>query len=235
MHVLWECPAAQDIWAGSRIKLQKCHLGQPDMLQLFLYLLDRLDMEDVELFLVQAWAVLNQRNSVVHGGLLKDPGWLNRRAAEYLEEYKQAQVHFTISPSLAEGNVWRPPSQSLFKMNFDAAIFRESNSSGFGAVIRNEQGEVMAAMAAKGPLVLSSEEAETLACRKALEFAVDVGFLELVVEGDNVNVMRAISSSSMNLSLLGNVIADIQCLVGGLGRVSISCIKKRGGGGVGIE
>ncbi|XP_075636839.1 uncharacterized protein LOC142609091 [Castanea sativa] len=177
-----ECPAAQDIWAGSRIKIQKRHLGQPDMLQLFLYLLDILDMEDVELI------------------------W---RAVEYLEEFKQVQVHLTIPPSQAEGNVWRPPSQSLFKLNFDAEIFRESNSSGFGAVIRNEQGEVMAAMAAKGPLMLSNEEAETLACKKALEFAVDVGFSELVVEGDNVNVMKAIFSSSMNLSLLGNVIADI--------------------------
>lgn len=49
VHVLWECPASQDTWAGSRIKIQKHHLGQPDTLQLFLYLLDRLDMEDVEL------------------------------------------------------------------------------------------------------------------------------------------------------------------------------------------
>lgn len=80
------------------------------------------------------------------------------------------------------GSVWHPPSQSLFKLNFDAAIFKEHNSFGFGAVIWNEQGKVMAAMAAKGPSVFCSEEAETLACRKALEFAVDAGFSELVVE-----------------------------------------------------
>ena len=126
--------------------------------------------------------------------------------------------------------MWRPPFHSLFKLNFDVAIFREYNSFGFNAMIWNEQGEVMVVMAAKGPPVSSSEEANTLACRKALEFAVDAGFSELVVEGDNVNVMRAVSSSTMNLSLLGNVIADIQCLLCGLGRVSISCIKRRGGG-----
>lgn len=165
---------------------------------------------------------------MLHGGKFKDPRWLNKHAAEHLEEFKQAQEQLSISPRQSEGNVWRPPPQSLFKLNFDAEIFRENNSSGFGAVIWNEQGEVMAAMAAKGPSVTCSEEAEPMAYRKAMEFAVDVGFSELVVGGDNVNVMRAVSSSNMNLSILGNVIADIQCLLCGLRRVSISCIKTGG-------
>ena len=40
-----------------------------------------------------------------------------------------------------------------------------------------------------GPSVSTSEEAEVLACRKALEFAVHAGFRD-VVEGDNSAVMR---------------------------------------------
>ena len=198
------------------------------MVQLFQYLLDRLDIEEVELFLVQAWIIWNQRNTVLHGGKLKDPGWLNKCAAEFSEEFKQVQEHLTIPMRQSDGSVWRPPAQSWFKLNFDAAIFKEHNSSGFGVVIRNNQGEVMAAMASRRPPVSCSEEAETLACRKALEFAVDTGFSELLVEGDNANVMRAISSSTMNFSVLGNVIADIHCNLYGLGRVSISCIKRNG-------
>ena len=50
-------------------------------------------------------------------------------------------------------------------------------------MIRNEKAEVMAAMSAKGPLVGDSEETEILACRKALEFATDASFSELVNEG----------------------------------------------------
>ena len=48
-----------------------------------------------------------------------------------------------------------------------------------GAIIRNDKGEVMAAMTAVGPPVSSSEEAELLACRKAVEFATDAGFPKL--------------------------------------------------------
>ena len=84
----------------------------------------------------------------------------------------------------------------MFKLNFDAAIFANTNSSGVGAIIRNCQGEVMAGLSARGPSVVSSEEAEVLACRKALEFALDSGFSDLVVEGDNALVMKAILSTS---------------------------------------
>ena len=52
----------------------------------------------------------------------------------------------------------------------------------------------MAAMSIKGPPVAYIEEAEVLACRKALEFSIDAGFMDLIIEGDNVNVMRSISS-----------------------------------------
>ena len=64
--------------------------------------------------------------------------------------------------------------------------------SGFGAVICNDKGEVVAAMTAKGPKVFCNEEAELLACRKAIE-SVDAGFSEFVIEGDNSLAMSAIS------------------------------------------
>ena len=48
---------------------------------------------------------------------------------------------------------------------------------------------MMAAMAEKEPPISNNEEAKVLACRKALEFAADVGFVKLLIEGDNVSVM----------------------------------------------
>ena len=71
----------------------------------------------------------------------------------------------------------------------------------------------MAAMAAKGSEVSCSEEVEFLACRKAIEFAIDASFSELVIEGDNSFVMKAVSALQDDYSLLGNVIRDIHNLV----------------------
>ncbi|KAL0012535.1 hypothetical protein SO802_007643 [Lithocarpus litseifolius] len=113
-----------------------------------------------------------------------------------------------------------------YKLNFDAAIFTDKGRSGVGAVIRNERGEVMATLSAMGPFVQDSEEAEIVACRKALEFAIDACFTDLVIEGDTVNVVRAIDSNCMDSSRLGTVIEDIHCLVSGLRWSTVSCVKR---------
>lgn len=55
LHLLWECGVAQDVWAGCSVQLQKCVQGQEDMIQLMCELLDRLAVDEFELFLVQEW------------------------------------------------------------------------------------------------------------------------------------------------------------------------------------
>ena len=90
--------------------------------------------------------------------------------------------------------MWQPPPPDVYKLNFDAAVFSGLERTGIGAITRNDKGEVMATMFAIGPGVESSEEAELLACRRSLEFAVDAGFTSLIIEGDNVNIIQAISS-----------------------------------------
>ena len=89
----------------------------------------------------------------------------------------------------------------------------------------------MAPMYARGSAVRSSEEGELLACRKAVEFAIDAGFSMLVIEGDNVYVIKAISLQEANISLLGNVMEDIKHLIRGLRWVSISHTRRSGNQG----
>ena len=57
IHALWDCATAQDIWAGSVRKLQKFKHGQSDLLQLMEELLERLSLEEMELFWTQAWLI----------------------------------------------------------------------------------------------------------------------------------------------------------------------------------
>ena len=87
----------------------------------------------------------------------------------------------------------------------------------------------MVGMSVKGPYVRNTEEAEDLACQKAVMFAMEVGFSELVVE-DNVTLMRAISDLSCHNSLLGHIYEDICCYLNGMQHASVSCIE--GGRGI---
>lgn len=226
IHAVWECSVAQDVWAGCVRQLQKSVGGQLDVLQLVEELLKKLTTEELELFFVQAWLIWSQQNTIIHGGSMQDPTRLNMRAIEFLEEFREAQQHLAVQTSIARDAQWSPLPENGYKLNFDAAIFEDLNATGFGAVIHNEKGEVLAALVARGPLVSDLEEAEVLACRKALEFAVDAGFAELLIEGDNVSVMRTISSAKPNGSRLGNLYGDIHCLCTGLRVVSAGWVSR---------
>ena len=83
----------------------------------------------------------------------------------------------------------------------------------------------MAALAAKGSVVRDSEEVEVLACRKALEFAIDAGFMEIILEGDGAVVMQTVSQAQPNLSRLGLIYENIWCLAAGFRSISINCVR----------
>lgn len=107
-----------------------------------------------------AWLIWTQRNIVIFGGLIQDPSRLVKRASDFLDEFKQSQVQLAVTTTRARCSRWTPPFGSSFKLNFDATIFQDIKASGFGAVIQNSLGEIMAALSARGPPVHDSEEAE---------------------------------------------------------------------------
>ena len=72
---------------------------------------------------------------MVHGGQIKNPCWLNRHATDYLDEYRKAQEQLVVSNTTSNGHHWKPPPQTMYKLNFDVAVFTEQQSSGIGAII----------------------------------------------------------------------------------------------------
>ena len=109
-------------------------------------------------------------------GEIKGSEVAKQKAKDYLEDFHQAQEQLIIPMRHTSVHIWQPPLESIFKLNFDATIFSELSTSDVGAIICNEKGKVIAFMLVKGTPMGDSEEVETLACRKALEFAIDVGF-----------------------------------------------------------
>ena len=83
----------------------------------------------------------------------------------------------------------------------------------------------MAALSAKGGAVGDSEEVEVMACCKSLEFAVDAGFTEVILEGDNAMVMKTVSQAQPIFSRLGLIYEDIWCLATYFRSISVDCVR----------
>ena len=92
-----------------------------------------------------------------------------------------------------EGTRWRPLQSGFVKVNFDGAVFDNSNLSGVGAVIRNHSVAVMASCAEKLNQAYKADEIEALAALKALQFVYDLSFQNAILEGDLLGLIFGVS------------------------------------------
>ena len=51
-----------------------------------------------------------------------------------------------MKPSSSDVIEWKPPVAGSYKVNYDGAIFSDTNEAGLGVIIRNAQGEVMGSL-----------------------------------------------------------------------------------------
>nr|XP_023924674.1 uncharacterized protein LOC112036081 [Quercus suber] len=101
--------------------------------------------------------------------------------SKFHKEDAKAILRIPLSRRLVmDSMMWLHTAREVYSVK--SGYYVATQCSSLGAIIHNENGEVMGAMSAKGPQVRDNIEVEVLACRRALEFAIDIGFLELWVE-----------------------------------------------------
>ena len=84
--------------------------------------------------------------------------------------------------------------------------------AGIGVVVRDWRGEFIGAISSLMVLTHTVAEMEALACRKAIEFAAEIGLQRVIVEGDLAMVINALNQNNAGLSSYGVVIEDIRNL-----------------------
>lgn len=77
-------------------------------------------------------------------------------------------------------------------------------------VIRNDNGEFMAAMTQTIGGVIDSEVIEAVAALRAFEVACSIGYDCIILEGDALRIINAIASEEEDLSAIGNIILEIK-------------------------
>nr|XP_023875864.1 uncharacterized protein LOC111988307 [Quercus suber] len=184
----------------------------------------------LELFAFTAWSVWSQRNKV-RLNLQSSP--LHQVAEQARTMFAQYQVttwtaELRLGSSGIGGTRWRPLQAGFVKINFDGAVFGNSNSSGVGAVIRNHYGAVMASCAEKLNQAYKAEEIEALAALKVLQFTYDLGFQKAILEGDLLGLIKALKAEDHNLSPLGLLVEDVKLVANNFVSLSYSHIKRSG-------
>ncbi|KAL0006865.1 hypothetical protein SO802_008367 [Lithocarpus litseifolius] len=180
-----------------------------------------------ELFAFTVWGIWTQRNRT----RVQQPGCSLQQLAQEskcrLTEFIDINPLPQPRPPLPRAR-WKPPPTDLVKINFDGAVFSDVNKSGVGAVARNCNGAVLASMSQQIPQAYKPEEVEALAARFALQFALDIGCTNLILEGDSKNLMTWLSNDSEVLSYGGLLLDDIRRLSSFFSQLHYSHIRREG-------
>jgi hypothetical protein len=104
---------------------------------------------ELQLFAMLTWLIWFRRNRQRLDQPTDEIVRLYPRALKLLTEFHQAQDNHSQTTHSIEPfarTKWKPSISGRYKVNFDEAIFAETNEVGLGAIIRNHWGEVMASL-----------------------------------------------------------------------------------------
>ena len=107
---------------------------------------------------------------------------------------------------------WKLPDSGFFKVNFDGALFLDQRCAGLGVVVRDSDGLIIAALSQKVRLPGSVDVVEALVAQRAICFAKELSLHHLVIEGDSLQVIQAITDTRLVQTLYGHIIEEIRFL-----------------------
>ena len=151
-------------------------------------------------------------------------------AAEWLAHYKTSTeaAGTAVRSNRNGGNRWSAPPAGFVKVNFDGAVFDDANRAGIGVVIRDNYGAVLASCSESIFQAYEAGVTEALAARKALSFAHELGFQNVILEGDALHLIQALKSQEQNLCPLGLLVEDVKIYSNHFQRVLYSHVKRNG-------
>ncbi|XP_010681661.2 uncharacterized protein LOC104896591 [Beta vulgaris subsp. vulgaris] len=152
-----------------------------------------------------------------------------QRAVGLVGEYAKAQEAHPREIKNDDGGckVWKPPVEGSYKINADAAIFKD-RTVGLGGVMRDAAGEVMGATCMHLEVELGVDEAEACAARHALQTAVEMGLRHIVLESDSLKVISHLLTKKGDESSFGNVVEDILWLGCFFSSISFNHVRREG-------
>jgi hypothetical protein len=231
IHAIWTCPGAQDVWGCEPVQFQKCSTQVQDFTLLLEQLMQKLDMEHLCLVAIVARRIWLRRNLLVFEGKFTPPNIVFDEAKLECGEYHRCNI---LDPptSTVEGSgpsdilLWQPPPHGRLKANWDESIHRRAGCIGFGCIVRDSSGGVMGAACKYQKVIVEPKMAEVMAALFAISFCREVGFFEVMFEGDVLQVVQEINTGNPPLSRIGHFVESIKKELEGFRFSSVSYCRR---------
>ena len=184
------------------------------------------DSELLETTMTLCWEIWKNRNSIWHGGSRRSGKAIVQRALALMQEY-HAATEEVPSPRPTEVVKWHPPNHPLYKLNADAAVLNELNATGMGMVVRDWEGNVLAAMSKRFLAPLATLEAEAKSMEVAVQFAWEMGFKEVVCETDSLGLYQMLLGTTEAPTCIETIVTSILLLTQNFRCILFNHVKRQ--------
>ncbi|XP_040998181.1 uncharacterized protein LOC121244226 [Juglans microcarpa x Juglans regia] len=196
-----------DVWGERDSPLNKWSSNYQDFRLLWLDLLSRLDvvqLDQVTAILHKIWA---RRNCFVFNNKFNSPLALVRSALNDIEVYHELHLSLSTDADRLPRHIadmgWRPPSDPYYKLNFDVVSYSEKRLMGIGIVVRNSRGEVLIVASAPRSHICSAFSRECYALLRSIKLCQEMCLHQAVFEGDAKALLESVNGYNNNYSWQG--------------------------------
>lgn len=229
-HALILCPEIKWMWNISPLRLEVKEQGE-------FYFADwctnRAKVvkagEWWDIFWVLLWGVWLRRNAWVFERKVIKVEEVVSRAMKLVGEYQPQEEPKILTERVEpiQPSRWKPPGFGLYKINSDAAVF-EDGKVGLGGVMRDDVGDVIAAVCEEVRGRMEVSEAEAMAARLALSIAIDVGLRDIILESDCLKLITQLKNGKEDQTSFGFITRDIQELAKSCRSISFEFVRREG-------
>ncbi|KAM6559081.1 hypothetical protein CsatA_028320 [Cannabis sativa] len=128
--------------------------------------------------------------------------------------------------NLEQGEQWCAPHVDYYKINVDAATFRDKHRFGFGWVLRDAKGYVLQTRSGSWHRCVDQGFAEALGVKEVLSWIKNSNFSNIMVEMDSLVMVQALWSSVIMISPFGSCIEECKGLFSTLTNVNFRFVKR---------
>ena len=121
---------------------------------------------------------------------------------------------------------WTAPNVGWLKANWDMAINKDQGRVGISVIIRDEKGRVVVAMSRTRLGLLEPTTGEALGAFQATRLILELGWHNIILEGDAKQIVVAINSDTSMWSKYGQLVDEPRHLLHTLYRWKCSFISR---------
>lgn len=160
-------------------------------------MIDDMPHEPLIKMFVTLWAIWSARRKAIHEGVLQSPhvfvnSFIPELATIHDPVWDQAQQPPAAPRRIDERYVWRAPCLGEVKIHVDGGLSRDGTTGASAAVCREYNGNFLGSYAMVFKTVHDPATLEVLACREALDLALDLSVQRGVIACDCKSVVEEI-------------------------------------------